>query len=470
MTTLNNNNKSLLSTGLIIHLFALAHAAVAMISRSLNYYDDILLTVLTISMVVIISIRHRLQLEMTVIITLIASFFGYLAGVYGALALRTIIHNNILAPALTTLLITEITGWCTYYIARRRNRTKAFQEWNYTYTYVVVIASAILVLRVAYIILLRHMYPAEEGISGELEKLFSNSFATVLLMSLNLLGVSMYIRKRKDINSYWGAPLIVTLYLLFISAITTLVVLYGENFHRNLRIGIDSFTHLFVVVLLVSIASFALISLGYFVISSRRELYTERQQRHLAQYQYNRFKQQINPHFLFNSLNILDAMVQEGQQQRASTFIRKLAGIYRYMLHSEQESLVSLREEMEFANMYIDLIKERFSTGLEIENNIPTHSLNLMIVPCSVQQLIENATKHNIVSLEEPLRIKIEVVEDRLSVENNLQPRISLRSGSTHIGLKSISQQFIDISGRNIIVEKSDKYFRVELPLIKISK
>ncbi len=466
----DKNANSMFSTGTIIHIFALAHAAVAMISRSLNYYDDILLTVLTISMIVIISIRHRLQLEMAVILTLIASFFGYLAGVYGALALRTIIRSDFLAPALTTFIITEITGWCTYFIARRKNPSNTFQVWNYTSTYIVVIAVAILVLRVGYIILLRHLYPAEDGVSRELEQLFSNTLAMVLLISLNLLGVSMYVRNRRNIHTYWGAPLFISLYLFTISAITSLVVLYGESFQSNINITISSFIKLFVVVLFISIAAFAMISLAHFVISSRRELNSERQQRHLAQYQYNKFKQQINPHFLFNSLNILDAMVQEGQQDRASVFIRKLAGMYRYMLHSEQESLVTLREEMEFSGMYIDLIKERFSNGLEIENRVPKESLGMMIVPCSLQQLIENATKHNIVSQDEPLKITIEVEGDILRVENNLQPRISQRTGSTRLGLRGISQQYVDISGRDIKVEKSANNFRVELPLIKISK
>lgn len=460
-----------MSTSAIIFLFALAHAVVAVAGRALNYYDDVPLTLLTISMVVIISIRHRLQLELTVIITLFASFVGFLTGIYGALALRTILRNDYLAPALTTFIITELVGWSAYTIARRRgNDDKKPGQWTPPARYVILITSFILVIRLGYILILRRLFDSEESLYPELSRLFSNTFALLLLISGNLICIHLYDRSKGRTGPRWHYPLWVIATLAGISVLTSLCVVYGPSSHLIAARPTDSFFRLLILVLLICIATFAFLSLGYYVVASYRELKHERQKRHLAQYQYSKFKQQINPHFLFNSLNILDVLVQEGENDRASTFVRKLAGMYRYMLRNEEETLVTLREEMEFAEMYVDLIKERFTDGLDIRYDIPDDAYPKLVVPCSVQQLVENATKHNIVSSDEPLHVRITATDTCVAVENNLQPRISQRGSSTHLGLKYIQQQYLDIASRLIAVERDAGRFRVELPLLKPSK
>lgn len=460
-----------LTTAAIIHLFALAHAAVALAGRALNYYDDVPLTILTVSMVVIISIRHRLQLEVAAPITFIACFIGFLAGLYGALELRILLHSNLLAPAFTTFILTELAGWITYLIARRHGGDDDYAEgWAPTSTYIIVIAALILSLRVGYMFLLRHLYDGAEDFFPELRRLFSNTNALLLLLCCNLICVHLYIRNHRRIRPSWSQPIWIVVVLAAIAALTAAVVCYLPAPGWRLPVTPESFFRSTIIILLVCIAVFALLSLGYTVINSYRELNLERHQRHLAQYQYNKFKQQINPHFLFNSLNILDVLIQEEQNERASAFTRKLAGLYRYMLRNEEQTLVSLREEMEFAGMYLDLIKERFTDGLTVRSDIPKELLGCMIVPCSVQQLIENATKHNSVSRESPLHIVISATDESLSVENNLQPRLSRRSGSTRLGLKNISQQYLDIAGRDIRIVKTADRFRVDLPLLKSAK
>ena len=471
LSTLKRRGSQLLTTHAIIHLFALAHAVVALASRSFHYYDDIPLTLLTITMVAIISVRHRMQLETMVISILLACFLGYLAGIYGAFWLSAILRSELLAPALTTFIITEFTGWCTYFVAsRQRRKNELFNYWGPSSLYIILIALAVLILRVGYMLILSHIEADKEIMYSELGRLFSSSQALLFLLSANTLGVHLYFRYKGQIHPRWTHPIWITLFLIIISAITSWGILYSESFKYSATPTFAAFFRLIIIVLLVAIACYALISLAYHLIYSRWELDRERSQRHLAQYQYSKFKQQINPHFLFNSLNILNAMVQEGQNDRAGSFIRKLAGIYRYMLRNEQESLVSLREEMEFSRMYIDLIKERFSDGLIISQEIPAEALSRQVVPCSVQQLLENATKHNIVSIDEPLRITLRVEGEYLCVENNLQPRLSLHAGSTHLGLKTISQQYYDIAGQDIRIKQEEGLFRVELPLLKPSK
>ena len=149
-------------------------------------------------------------------------------------------------------------------------------------------------------------------------------------------------------------------------------------------------------------------------IISHQRLHEEREQKHRSVYQYERLKQQINPHFLFNSLGILDYLVQEQQTERASAFIHKLAGMYRYMLSNDQKPLVKLSEELDFTGKYIDLIKERFTEGVITQIDIPRQMYDSCVVPCALQLLVENATKHNIVSPDMPLTISIAVALARI--------------------------------------------------------
>ncbi len=464
-----NSESTPLSTAMVIHLFAVAHAVVALASRSLNYYDDVPLTILTLSMVVIISLRYRLKVEILAITTLVASFFGFLMGVYGGLFVRTLIRSDLWAPAIATFLVTELIGWGTYFVARARRNGGSKNGVNYTknhhVTSVLLIAGTILLLRVCYMVILRLYYAEQENIYTELSRIFSNPFALLLLICGHLICVHFYNRNRHLFHRRGSHSLWILFSVVTISSLTTFCVLAGPLLRQPVT-G-QQFLRMEVVMLLLSVAAYALLYLGHYVVTSRRELDLERQQRNFAQYRYNRFKEQINPHFLFNSLNILDSLVQEGERDRAGAYIRKLAGIYRYMLRNEEEALIALREEIAFAEMYIDLIKERFTNGLEIEHEISPELLSRMVVPCSVQQLIENATKHNIVSAEEPLKIKISASDAWLTVENNLQPRISRRNESTHLGLKIISQQYYDAGGREIRITSTDTTFRVDLPLLK---
>ena len=270
------------TTAAIIHLFALAHAAVALASRALNYYDDVPLTILTISMVAIIAIRHRLSLEVTTIVTLIACFFGFLAGIYGALALRIVLRSDMLAPALTTFLLTELVGWSTCLIARRRRTgTPDDSRWSPTATHIVMAAVLILSLRVGYMFLLRHLYTGQDGFYPELRRLFSNTPAMLLLFCGNLLCILVRVRYRRRLCLWLQAGLLI-LSLIGLSVLTAALICYMPGFSHRIPVTGYGFLLQIVIVLLVCIALFALVSLGHYVLTSHRELKDERRQRHLA--------------------------------------------------------------------------------------------------------------------------------------------------------------------------------------------
>ena len=157
--------------------------------------------------------------------------------------------------------------------------------------------------------------------------------------------------------------------------------------------------------------------------------------------------------------------MQEQQTERASAFIHKLAGMYRYMLSKDTKPLVRLDEELDFVGKYVDLIKERFTEGVVIDVDIPESMYDSSVVPCALQLLVENATKHNIVSVESPLVISIACEAEWIVVRNNLQQRTHGQP-STHLGLENIRRQYQDITGRSIVVEKSDSEFIVKLPIV----
>ena len=203
----------------------------------------------------------------------------------------------------------------------------------------------------------------------------------------------------------------------------------------------------------------------YYGKSHKKALNVEIVKKQKARFQYNQLKQQLNPHFLFNSLNVLDYLVHI-DANRASDFIKKMADVYRYMLNKESDMLVSLQDELDFSLAYIDLLKERFDTGLEVEVNIPEQYKEQRIIPCGLQLLIENATKHNVVSPETPLVIKIYVEDENIVVRNNLQLRQRTYE-SSGLGLANIEGQYASAFQKKIEICKTPEFFMVKIPLIK---
>ena len=219
------------------------------------------------------------------------------------------------------------------------------------------------------------------------------------------------------------------------------------------------------VAMMAAILIYSVIYMVVYAITARRNAEKEKDRADLAKFQYLNLKQQVNPHFLFNSLNILDALVMDGKDEEASTYIHKLAGIYRYMLKNENETTVSLRDEMTYVGMYSDLLKVRFQEGLVIETTIPEDDMAKSVIPCSVQLLVENATKHNAVSPENPLKVSIVSDGETLTVSNNLIPRIT-PSQSSGLGLNYIREQYDSRSPKGVQITKTEDNYTVTLPLL----
>lgn len=183
-----------------------------------------------------------------------------------------------------------------------------------------------------------------------------------------------------------------------------------------------------------------------------------------ASAQFESLKNQIDPHFLFNSLNVLTSLIEENPDN-AQRFTVSLSKIYRYVLEQKDKELVTVSEELEFAKTYMNLLKMRFENSLTFE--IPEHLNNedAKVVPLSLQLLLENTIKHNIVSESKPLHIKITVEDNYLVVQNNLQKREVLQTRKG-VGLQNIVNRYDILTKRKVLIDESNTFFKVKIPIL----
>ena len=182
--------------------------------------------------------------------------------------------------------------------------------------------------------------------------------------------------------------------------------------------------------------------------------------------QFESLKNQLSPHFLFNSLTALKTLINETPSV-AQDYVNNLSKALRYTLQSNEKQLVSLKEEMEFTESYLFLIKMRFGSNLSVVVDTHEKYLDYNLPPLTIQTLVENAVKHNEVSKRKPLALTIKTTENgTLVVMNSMQEKITNEPG-TGIGLTNLSRQFQLLIGKDISVSNENNEFRVEIPLIK---
>ena len=221
-----------------------------------------------------------------------------------------------------------------------------------------------------------------------------------------------------------------------------------------------------VVSVLIVVTVFAFTYMVTIAIRMQREATSQRTRRHQAEFRYMTLKHQVNPHFLFNSLNVLDSIVADGSREEASAYIHKMATVYRYLITQEGQTLVKLADEIEFAHNYLELMQIRFPEGLVIKDNgLYDNPPAGYIVPCTLQLLLENAMKHNAFSADAPLVIEASADSDSITIRNNIRPKAFVKP-STGIGLQYIRNQYRDLAGEEIEVLMTDNEFSVTLPIL----
>jgi sensor histidine kinase YesM len=176
-------------------------------------------------------------------------------------------------------------------------------------------------------------------------------------------------------------------------------------------------------------------------------------------------KSQIDPHFLFNSLNTLAALIDDTNEP-AQKYLEQLSDVYRYVLLSKDKNTVTLEEEMKFVESYSYLIKARFRDNVQIDNQISAEYHKYMVPPLTLQMLVENAIKHNIISKDKPLTIRI-ISENNeyLSIENNIQEKSTFEK-STKVGLQNIINRYNFLTPKKIEILNKNQIFSVKIPLL----
>ena len=453
-----------LKISIIIHLFAILHAAVSLCCRWAGIEDELLLTILTMTMVLLICRKRGLTIELTAASIIMANILGYLLGNAGARLFALIFESQYLIHSLATTLTTELLGWSIILFSRifRKDIKRNDQTSSYI-TWLILAMGVIFFLRLAFMLILSDSSTPEEETISITSLILSNTFSLILLICVNILFVWSSRRALKNKASRLKF-LYLSIFTLIVSAIETALVFYGQADESDIN-SVQELARLFLGSMIAQITIYCLVYMVNYAITAQNKMLKERGKANEAQYRYQILKRQVNPHFLFNSLNALDCLVCEEKTEQASTYIHKLAGVYRYMIKSEDEQLVSLGEELEFVEKYIDLMKVRFPDGLQVEINIPAESLKRFILPCSLQLLIENATKHNIISIANPLVVNICSDGKSICVTNNIIPKLTQVS-STGLGQKYIRQQYQNLCGKEIAIFHDEKEYKVVLPLI----
>ena len=446
----------------LIHGFATLHAVVTIVCTLTGVPDSVILTVLTMLMTVLICYRRNLSVEFTAICVILVNILGYVLGSLGAELFQ--LPSALLNHALATFLTTEILGWGLDLFARTyRIPTGRHTEWKENIGWLVFAVIAVFALRVFIELFLFKKGPFQGvNVLGCFRSFLGNSLVLLGMFA----GTIFFVRTGHDKHySLDVATIGTTLFIGLLSILGALLHTLGIPFHWTGQMDVNILSRYIVIALLVEMTLFGITYMIEYALNIRRELSAQREKRHLAEYRYMALKNQVNPHFLFNSLNILDSVIQEGEKEEASRYVHKLAGIYRYMLQHDGSKLVRLSEEDTFVMMYYDLLKIRFPEGISVDKGIREEDLARMVVPCALQLLVENITKHNAISAAHPVLIRVRTDGEFLTMENNRNPRTS-PPVSTGLGLPYIRKQYLDISGKDILVEETPDRFLVRIPLL----
>ena len=233
--------------------------------------------------------------------------------------------------------------------------------------------------------------------------------------------------------------------------------------HGTLIILLDEIL-IFVLVVFFTIM-LNLAELGSFINARYRKSLAEIEKfrKENAEYQFEMLKLQLNPHFLFNSLNTLSSLVHEDQAKSAE-FIRRLSDVYRYVLENRNKEIVTLREEMDFIRSFTFLQGLRFQGMIDFRFDISESLLDRKIAPMTLQLLVENAVKHNVASRKMPLWIAISTKEEEIIITNNIQPKEE--QAGMGVGLKNIMSRYDFLTGRKVQIHHDDHQFSVVIPLI----
>jgi two-component system, LytTR family, sensor kinase len=251
--------------------------------------------------------------------------------------------------------------------------------------------------------------------------------------------------------------------LLVIAVVIIVMILLFEGSDYSGFIAESGWFMIKTAVVLLSLSMLITNAIIFFVNWRKSVIMQEQMKREQLALQYETLKSQVNPHFLFNSLNAVTSLIST-DPDKAIQFVKKLSEVFRYVLEQKDNELTTLDAELDFLESYIFLQKIRFGENLMV--NINVQERNRYIIPLSLQMLIENAIKHNVVSKEFPLTIHINSKNGKyLAVNNNLRKKPAI--GSSNLGLENIRSRYGFFTTNPVVVTETENEFRVEIPLLE---
>jgi hypothetical protein len=224
--------------------------------------------------------------------------------------------------------------------------------------------------------------------------------------------------------------------------------------------------HLFYIILSLGVSTF-MQARSFMVKLKQASKFEVTQQKIIAgtaNAKFESLKNQIDPHFLFNSLNVLSSLIEENPEN-AQRFTTSLSKIYRYVLEQKDKELVSVEDELSFAKTYMNLLKMRFENSLFYEIQIKEINPDTRVIPLSLQLLLENTVKHNVVSEQRPLHIRIFIDGEYLAIQNDFQTKEVLQDRQG-VGLQNIVNRYGIVTDRKVLIEQNEQNFTVKIPIL----
>ena len=267
---------------------------------------------------------------------------------------------------------------------------------------------------------------------------------------------------RNRIVQGFALSFIVSVIVIFLLRIVEDVLIEGQTI--QLFLANEKPSNYIVSVVITFVVTLAIHAIYFYKAYQENKVKEQKIIAGTASAQFESLKNQIDPHFLFNSLNVLSSLIEENPES-AQKFTTSLSKVYRYVLEQKDKELVSVAEELKFAKTYMNLLKMRFENSITFEIPEGFDNEEAKVVPLSLQLLLENCIKHNVVSEAKPLHVKISIENNQLVVTNNLQKKevLSDRKG---VGLQNIVNRYAILTKRTVLVEENEKEFKIFLPIL----
>jgi len=268
--------------------------------------------------------------------------------------------------------------------------------------------------------------------------------------------------KLKNLAKGILGAVVITLVSLLLLRFSSEVVYSGISLDRF--IATEKLSYYSISFIISAVVTTIFYAVYYYKFKQERKVKEQKIIAGTASAKFDALKNQLDPHFLFNSLNVLTSLIEENPEA-ATKFTTALSKVYRYVLEQKNKDLVTVTEELKFANLYMSLIKMRFEDSIVF--NVPEKVSNpeAKVVPLSLQLLLENAVKHNQVTPKKKLHISIYESDGVLYVKNNVQPKQVVKE-STGVGLKNITDRYYLLSNRPVTIQENNKEFCIGIPML----